>query len=66
MSFYNDLKIQEVIADLNTLWYKFMKLPRWLSGKKKKKKKICLLSRRGRFDSWVGKFPGEENGNPLQ
>ena len=38
MSFYNDLKIQEVIADLNTLWYKFMKLPRWLSGKKKKKK----------------------------
>ena len=34
MAFYNDLKIQEVILDLNTLSYKIMRLPRWLSGKK--------------------------------
>ena len=40
MSFYSDLKIQEGIANLNTLWYKFMKLPRWLSGLKKKKKNL--------------------------
>jgi len=35
-------------------------------GKKKKKKKICLQYRRPGFYSWVGKIPGEENGNPLQ
>ena len=32
----------------------------------KKKKKICLQYRRPGFYSWVGKIPGEENGNPLQ
>ena len=26
--------------------------------------KICLQCRRPRFDSWVGKIPGEGNGNP--
>ena len=36
MAFYNDLKIQEVIAELNTLSYKFMRLPRWLRGEKNK------------------------------
>ena len=35
MSFCSDLKIQEVRSDLNTLSYKIMRLPRWLSGKKK-------------------------------
>ena len=34
MSFCSDLKIQEVILDLNTRSYKIMRLPRWLSGKK--------------------------------
>ena len=44
-------------------------LPRWLSGKKKKKKKIHLPMQetyRCRFNPWVGKIPGEGNGNPLQ
>ena len=27
--------------------------------------KICLQCRRPGFDSWVGKIPGEGNGNPL-
>ena len=36
-------------------------LPRWLSGKES----TCRC-RRCRFDSWVGRFPGEENGNLLQ
>ena len=29
----HDLKIQEVIPDLNTFLYKFTRLPRWPSGK---------------------------------
>ena len=36
-------------------------LPRWLSGKES----ACQCRRR-RFNSWVRKIPGEENGNPLQ
>ena len=28
--------------------------------------RICLWSKRCRFDSWVGKTPGERNGNPLR
>ena len=27
---------------------------------------VCLQCGRPGFDPWVGKFPGEENGNPLQ
>ena len=27
---------------------------------------ICLQCRRPRSDPWVGKIPGEGNGNPLQ
>ena len=50
--FYNDFKIQEVIADLNTCCCKLMRLPWWLSGKK-----IHLPSRTCRFDPWVGKIP---------
>ena len=34
MSFCSDLKIQEVILDLNTRSYKIMRLPRWLVVKK--------------------------------
>ena len=30
------------------------------------RERICLWSKRCRFDSWVGKTPGERNGNPLQ
>ena len=29
-------------------------------------KSVCLQCRRPGFDSWVGKIPGEGNGNPLQ
>ena len=29
-------------------------------------KEICLQRRRPRFDPWVEKSPGKENGNPLQ
>ena len=29
-------------------------------------KSVCLQCRRSRFDPWVGKVPGEGNGNPLQ
>ena len=29
-------------------------------------KSVCLQCRRPGFDSWVGKTPGEGNGNPLQ
>ena len=64
MSSYSDLKIQEVILDLNTVSYKIMRLPRWLSGKK-----ILLPSRRRRFDPWGRKWqptpaflPGKSHG----
>ena len=30
------------------------------------RERICLWNKRCRFDSWVGKTPGERNGNPLQ
>ena len=33
----------------------------WLSGTE-----TAFQCRRHRFDPWVGKIPGEENGNPLQ
>ena len=36
-------------------------LPCWLSGKEP----TCQWRGRG-FDPWVGKIPGEGNGNPLQ
>ena len=36
-------------------------LSRWLSGKES----ACQRGRRG-FDPWVGKTPGEGNGNSLQ
>ena len=36
-------------------------LPRWLSGKRPS----CQRRRCG-FDPWVGKIPGEGNGNPFQ
>ena len=36
-------------------------LPRWLKGKEP-----ASWCRRLRFDPWVGKIYGEENGNPLQ
>ena len=36
-------------------------LPRWLIGKR-----IRLQCRRLEFKPWVGKIPGEGNGNPLQ
>ena len=39
-------------------------LPKWLSGKESACQ--CRRHRRGRFDPWVGKIPGGENGNPLQ
>ena len=55
MSSYSDVKIQEVILDLNTLSYKIMRLPRWLSGKKSS----CQAGD-------AGLIPGEGNGNPLQ
>ena len=36
-------------------------LPWWL-----RRLSVCLQCGRPRFDPWVGKFPGEGNGNPLQ
>ena len=36
-------------------------LPKWLSGKES----TCEY-RRCWFDPWVGKIPGDENGNPIQ
>ena len=36
-------------------------LSRWPSGKES-----AYQCRRRRFDPWVGKIPGGENGNPLQ
>ena len=36
-------------------------LPRWYSGKDS----ACQCRRHG-FNPWVGKIPGEGNGNPLQ
>ena len=36
-------------------------LPWWLSGRES----ACQW-RKDRFDPWVGKIPGEGNGNPLQ
>ena len=36
-------------------------LPRWLSGKE-----YAWKCRRHRLDPWVGRVPGEGNGNPLQ
>ena len=55
MSFYSDLKIQEVISDLNTLSHTIMRLPSWLSGKKS----ACQAGD-------AGLIPGEGNGNPRQ
>ena len=34
-------------------------LPWWLSGLKKKKKKICLLIHKMWVDTWFGKIPGK-------
>ena len=39
-----------------------MKTPIWWLGSKES---ACQCRRR-RFDPWVGKIPGEVNGNPLQ
>ena len=39
-------------------------LPRWLSGKESACH--CRRHRRCRFNPWVGRSPGEGNGNPLQ
>jgi len=36
-------------------------LPGWL-----RQERICPQCKRPRFDPWVGKTPGEGNGNPLQ
>jgi len=36
-------------------------LPRWLSDRES----ACQFMRCG-FDPWLGRSPGEENGNPLQ
>ena len=36
-------------------------LPWWL-----RQYRICLKCRRPGFDPWVGTFPGEKHGNPLQ
>ena len=36
-------------------------MPRWLSGKES-----VWQCRRCRFDPWIGRSPGEGNGNPLQ
>ena len=41
--------------------YKTVGLPRWRGGKES----ACQRRRCG-FDPWVGKTPGEGNGNPLQ
>ena len=38
-----------------------MGLPRWLSGQES-----ACQCRRHEFDPWIGKIPGEGNGNPLQ
>ena len=38
-----------------------IRLPRWFSSKES----TCQCRRR-RFNPWVGKIPGEGNGNPLQ
>ena len=65
MSLYKYLKIQEVIEDLNTLSYKIMRLPRWISGKKKKKKSPCQAGDVGLILG-LGRSPGEGNGNPFQ
>ena len=55
LSFYSDLKTQEVISDVNTLSHTIMRLPSWLSGKKS----ACQAGD-------AGLIPGEGNGNPLQ
>ena len=39
-------------------------LPRWRSGKESAC--WCRRHKKCRFDPWVGKIPGEGNGNPLQ
>ena len=41
-----------------------MGLPRWLSGKEPACQ--CRRYKRCEFDPWVGRFPGEGHGNPLQ
>ena len=41
----------------------FRELPRWLSGKKKKKKSTCQCRSRG-FDSWVRKIPWRRKWQP--
>ena len=63
MSFYKYLKIHEVIEDLNTLSYKIIRLPRWISGKKKKLP--CQAGDAGLIPG-LGRSPGEGDGNPLQ
>ena len=63
------LKIEFIVKDLHIkktidLLVKFIKIvglpcwPRW--------QRICQQCRRPRFDSGVGKIPGEGNGYPLQ
>ena len=55
LSFYSDLKTQEVISDVNTLSHTIMRLPSWLSGKKS----ACQAGATGLITgSW--KSPGEE------
>ena len=45
-------------------WTELMRLPWWLSSKEPACQ--CRTHKRLRFEPWVGKIPGEGNGNPLQ
>ena len=42
-------------------WRERQRLHRWLSSEE-----LACQGRRRRFDPWVGKIPGEANGNELQ
>ena len=54
---------QHPVVDVTALTYMWG-FPGGASGKEPTCQ--CRRTKRGRFDSWMGKIPGEENGNPLQ